>query len=206
LIVVDATNMDSRAFKDELTTKTLLDYPQIRVEFVDPEVSRIYMNSARVELEFQSYPRNLRQAISMGRQSLDPIAEFTGLYSGPIDAEQWSDSANTSAQLMHSIQSGRNEDEALKRDCLVECTLVATVHGPVPVQHVLRGAKLIGEGGRVVIAAKDAQLNIVTPPPASSASAPSSAGLSRQELYLVCDHARRLHRELAPHRRGAAAR
>ena len=116
LLLLDASSMDARYFKEDLKSKILLDRaPDLRVEFVDPQLSRIYMNSARAELEFKEFPRNLRQAISLGRRALDPISEFAGVYSGPIDAAQWSESANTSAQLMNSIRAaGKNEDEVLK--------------------------------------------------------------------------------------------
>jgi len=122
LLVLDASSIEVRQLKDEIRHKILLDYPDLPIELVDPEVSRIYMNSARAELEFKEYPRNLRQAISLGRRALDPIAEVAGLYSGPGDASQWSESASSSSQLLNNIQSGRNEEEVMRKDIIAAAT------------------------------------------------------------------------------------
>jgi hypothetical protein len=46
------------------------DFPNIRIEYIDPQIGRIYMNSARAELEFKEFPKLLRQAISLGRTAL----------------------------------------------------------------------------------------------------------------------------------------
>jgi len=50
-----------------------------------------------------------------------------------------------------------------RMQCLLEDTLVATVSGPKPVQHIKRGEQLIGEGGRVVVADRDAQVRTLRP-------------------------------------------
>jgi transcription elongation factor SPT6 len=125
LILIDASSMEARYFKEDLRNKILANLDQINdisIEFADPQLSRIYMNSARAELEFKEFPRNLRQAISLGRKALDPISEFAGVYSGPIDSNQWYESANTSAQLMNSIRAGGKNEEALKKDVVAAAT------------------------------------------------------------------------------------
>ena len=48
----------------------------IRVEFVDPCVSILYRNSDDADSEFETWPINERQAVSLGRFVLSPIVEL----------------------------------------------------------------------------------------------------------------------------------
>ncbi|TPX59333.1 hypothetical protein PhCBS80983_g02513 [Powellomyces hirtus] len=53
----------------------------LKIFFVDDEVARIYMNSARGIREFpdKSYPPLVRYLVSLGRRVQDPVMEFAGL-------------------------------------------------------------------------------------------------------------------------------
>ena len=50
------------------------------IRMVDPCVSRVYRESEMAEEELQSYPRGLRQAVSLGRFCLDPVSELCRLW------------------------------------------------------------------------------------------------------------------------------
>ena len=54
-------------------------FPQIAVEFVDSELSTVYMNSKKALTDFHNYPPLLRQAISIARRLQDPLIEFSQL-------------------------------------------------------------------------------------------------------------------------------
>lgn len=54
-------------------------FPQIQVEFVDNELSTVYMNSKKAMIDFHNYPPYLRQAISLARRLQDPLIEFSQL-------------------------------------------------------------------------------------------------------------------------------
>lgn len=54
-------------------------FPRIPVEYVDCELSNVFMNSKRALADFHSYPAKLRQAISLARRLQDPLIEFAQL-------------------------------------------------------------------------------------------------------------------------------
>ena len=56
-------------------------FPRIPVEYVDSELSTVYMNSKKASVDFHSYPPKLRQAISIARRVQDPLIEFAQLCS-----------------------------------------------------------------------------------------------------------------------------
>ncbi|KAI5716466.1 hypothetical protein M8J76_006908 [Diaphorina citri] len=55
------------------------EFPEIKVEIVDNEFSKIYANSIKGESDFKEYPILLRQAISLARRLQDPLMEFSQL-------------------------------------------------------------------------------------------------------------------------------
>ena len=167
LLLLDASSMDARGFREDLEKRILPEYEaelvkedilnrsSLRVEWADPELARIYMNSARAELEFKDYPRPLRMAIGMGRQALDPISEYAGTFSGAVDGEQWAESASASAQLLQSLGSAAQGEDALKRDVVVAATnalvndmLALRLH---PMQRVLPVRGLLQTIQRVLV-------------------------------------------------------
>ncbi|XP_054155049.1 transcription elongation factor SPT6-like [Oppia nitens] len=54
-------------------------FPQIAVEYVDNELSTVYMNSKKALIDFHNYPPHLRQAISLARRLQDPLIEYSQL-------------------------------------------------------------------------------------------------------------------------------
>ncbi|CAF1045570.1 unnamed protein product [Rotaria sp. Silwood1] len=52
----------------------------IKVLLVDTELSKIYAQSRKGELDFRDYPIKLRQAISQARRLQDPLLEFSQLF------------------------------------------------------------------------------------------------------------------------------
>ncbi|KAI1293803.1 Transcription elongation factor SPT6 [Halotydeus destructor] len=54
-------------------------FPPIRIEIVDNEMSTVYMNSKRSLADFHDYPDLLREAISLARRLQDPLVEFSQL-------------------------------------------------------------------------------------------------------------------------------
>lgn len=198
LLLLDASSMDSRFFKEDLRAKILMGRDDIRIEWHDPEVARIYMNSARAELEFKEYPRNLRQAISLGRKALDPVSEVAGLYSGPMDASQWADSANTSAQLMNSIRAGKSEDAALKSDVIAAATnalsndtLALTLH---PLQRMVPVPMLLKSMQRTLVRVVNytgVDINKVQQRPWLSGTLQFLAGLGPIKAKLLLDYVKK---------------
>nr|XP_027201261.1 transcription elongation factor SPT6-like [Dermatophagoides pteronyssinus] len=55
--------------------------PLIPIEYIDSELSIVYMNSKRAITDFHNYPPKLRQAISLARRLQDPLLEFAQLCS-----------------------------------------------------------------------------------------------------------------------------
>ncbi|KAL1451081.1 hypothetical protein WDU94_003375 [Cyamophila willieti] len=55
------------------------EFPEIKVEIVDNEFSKIYANSLKGESDFKEYPVLLRQAVSLARRLQDPLMEFSQL-------------------------------------------------------------------------------------------------------------------------------
>uniref|UniRef100_A0A8D8RJL4 Transcription elongation factor SPT6 n=1 Tax=Cacopsylla melanoneura TaxID=428564 RepID=A0A8D8RJL4_9HEMI len=55
------------------------EFPEVKVEIVDNEFSKIYANSLKGESDFKEYPVLLRQAISLARRLQDPLMEFSQL-------------------------------------------------------------------------------------------------------------------------------
>src|SRR5690625_6829846 len=56
-------------------------FPLTPIEFVDSELSTVFMNSKRANTDFHNYPLKLRQAISLARRLQDPLLEFSQLCS-----------------------------------------------------------------------------------------------------------------------------
>ncbi|KAH9493338.1 Transcription elongation factor SPT6 [Dermatophagoides farinae] len=56
-------------------------FPLIPIEYVDSELSIVYMNTKRANADFPTYPLKLRQAISLARRLQDPLLEFAQLCS-----------------------------------------------------------------------------------------------------------------------------
>ena len=54
-------------------------FPLIPVEYVDSELSIVYMNSKRASTDFHNYPLKLRQSISLARRLQDPLLEYAQL-------------------------------------------------------------------------------------------------------------------------------
>jgi len=198
LVLLDAASLDARHLKDDLRTRLLMDRPEIDIEFADPSLSRIYMNSARAELEFKEHPRALRQAISLGRQALDPVAEFAGVFSGPMDASQWTDSANTSAQLMNAIRAGRNEDDALRKDVVAAATnaltndlLALTLH---PLQRMLPQRTVLSALQRTLVRVVNyvgVDINRVQQRPWLAGTLQFLTGLGPLKAKMLLDHAKK---------------
>lgn len=88
----------------------LNNHSHIRVDFADPEVGRIFMHSGRAAREFKDYPLNLRQAISIGRRTLHPIAEIAACWYKPAsdrnagDLDMGADDALANANDILSMQ------------------------------------------------------------------------------------------------------
>ncbi len=76
LIVLAATSLECRDIRKEIED-ALTD---CRVGYALPDVGRIFMESERGKKEFRDYPPLLRQAISVGRRVLDPLAELSALW------------------------------------------------------------------------------------------------------------------------------
>lgn len=53
--------------------------PQIPIEYVDSEMSMVYMKSKKAVTDFHNYPLQLREAISIARRLQDPLIEFSQL-------------------------------------------------------------------------------------------------------------------------------
>ncbi|KPM09770.1 transcription elongation factor SPT6-like protein [Sarcoptes scabiei] len=56
-------------------------FPLIPIEYVDSELSTVFMNSRKANTDFFNYPLKLRQAISLARRLQDPLNEFVQLCS-----------------------------------------------------------------------------------------------------------------------------
>lgn len=72
LIVIDASSTEAndlkRVLEDSLAGKTC------KIEFLDPQLARIYMNSDRAIEEFPNISPEVRFTISLGRYRIDPLA------------------------------------------------------------------------------------------------------------------------------------
>ena len=140
LVVLDASSMDVLALKDEIEQKCVIDSPDTRVELCDGELARVYMNSARSEVEFKTYDKWMRLAVSLGRRVLDPIAELCSTWSSPL--------ANQQGGLLGALGLVGRETEGLKRAAvqasanpLANDLLALNLHPlqrQVPVQQLLR--------------------------------------------------------------------
>ena len=64
-------------FIDEMHQRR--EIPQIPVEYVDSELSYVYMKSKKAMTDFHNYPQQLRQAISIARRLQDPLIEYSQL-------------------------------------------------------------------------------------------------------------------------------
>lgn len=84
VIVVGSECIDARNVHKNITevVQDLCDndqFPPIRVEIIDNELSSVYMNSIRGKADFHDYPDLLRQAVSLARRIQDPLVEFSQL-------------------------------------------------------------------------------------------------------------------------------
>ena len=58
---------------------------QCQVEIRDPMVAKVYAMSKRSQEDFPNFPEELREAISLGRQALDPAVEVAQLFNQDDD-------------------------------------------------------------------------------------------------------------------------
>ena len=58
---------------------------QCQVEIRDPMVAKVYSMSKRSQEDFPNFPEELREAISLGRQALDPAVEVAQLFNQDDD-------------------------------------------------------------------------------------------------------------------------
>jgi len=79
-IFIDASSTQAQRFRRDLEESVLNDFRHIRVEYSDPQIGRIFMNSERSQFEFKDYPKGLCHAISSGRYLLDPLAEMCAMW------------------------------------------------------------------------------------------------------------------------------
>jgi hypothetical protein len=103
------------------------------------------------------------------------------------DLGQYQSITNVFSELLAAYNSGGEQN------CLVADTLVATADGrSVAVQNIKAGDQLVGEGGRVVVAASNAVLRHVAP---SSVNAPTLYELqtSRGAYTVTGDHRLTVH-------------
>lgn len=82
MIVIDAPNIQCEYFTREVKHALAQVGPDALcdIRMVDPCVSRVYRESEMAEEELQSYPRGLRQTVSLGRFCLDPVSELCRLW------------------------------------------------------------------------------------------------------------------------------
>lgn len=84
VLVVGADSREAYSFRDdvrrELTANEPPEYCLPSIEFVDPMVAKIFMESVRGEREFKEVPSKVRYAVSLGRRFQCPEVEFAGLF------------------------------------------------------------------------------------------------------------------------------
>ena len=139
LIALDASSLDVLSLKEEIEQKALVDSPETRVELFDPELARIFSNSARGEVELKEHDRHLRLAVGLGRRVLDPISELCATWSTPM---------HHAGGLLGSLGLIGREAEGLRRAAvqasanpLANDILAMHLHslqGSVPVSQLLR--------------------------------------------------------------------
>ena len=109
-IVVGATDRVATAIKQKVedVVKELEQeeqFPQIKVNLMNDNLSKVYANSKRAEQDFREFPNVLRQAISLARRMQDPLIEFTQL-TGPEN--------EILALRYHPLQDLLSEEELLE--------------------------------------------------------------------------------------------
>jgi hypothetical protein len=75
LMIIDGTSRENEYFQRDLKEKFLFEWPQLKVQLIDPEIGQLFMHCERAEEEFHNYDPALRQAIGSGRFVLDPVQE-----------------------------------------------------------------------------------------------------------------------------------
>jgi transcription elongation factor SPT6 len=90
-----------------------------QIELADPEVGRVFMSSARSQLEFKEYPKGIRQAVSTGRRALDPVSELS---------------------YMHFEDSDHGDRDNLGSNDLLSLNLHALQHS-IPNEQLMRGLR-----------------------------------------------------------------
>ena len=110
VIVMGAADGMSRILKEkvEAVVKELVEeeqFPQIKVNLMNDNLSKVYANSKRAEQDFREFPNVLRQAISLARRMQDPLIEFTQL-TGPEN--------EILALRYHPLQDLLSEEELLE--------------------------------------------------------------------------------------------
>jgi transcription elongation factor SPT6 len=73
LLTIASVDMQCISFKKQLEETALFDFREIKVEFVDPAIGRIFMNTDRSKDEFKDYPPLMLQAVGIGRYVLNPL-------------------------------------------------------------------------------------------------------------------------------------
>ncbi|CAH1116319.1 unnamed protein product [Phaedon cochleariae] len=84
-------------------------FPQIKVEIIDNELSKVYANSNKGQTDYRDYPELLRQAVSLARKMQDPLVEYSQLCNG--DEEILS-------LRFHPLQGQLSKEELLEAVCL----------------------------------------------------------------------------------------
>eukprot|EP00771_Trimastix_marina_P001044 gnl/Trimastix_PCT/2089.p1 GENE.gnl/Trimastix_PCT/2089~~gnl/Trimastix_PCT/2089.p1 ORF type:complete len:1618 (-),score=369.71 gnl/Trimastix_PCT/2089:90-4475(-) len=88
----------------------------VHVTYVSDEVAILYAGSSRAETEFRDYPLPLRQAISIGRRLLEPMAEICALFNPQKEIL---------CMRLHSLQSDVDQDLLLQHLESVACHVVS---------------------------------------------------------------------------------
>lgn len=78
LIVIDACSMEAKNLREKILQANT-GSGLCTVEFIDPEIARIYKNSYRAKMEFRDSNPLLPYVVSLGRVRLDPLSEMAGL-------------------------------------------------------------------------------------------------------------------------------
>jgi transcription elongation factor SPT6 len=114
LIVMDASSLLSRNLKEKIL-QAYSGFGSCAVEFMDPEIARIYQSSYRAKSEFPDALPCFCHAVSLGRLRIDPLSEIAGICSRQSDMLSLS---------LHPLQSAINEKTLVRglRRILIDIT------------------------------------------------------------------------------------
>jgi transcription elongation factor SPT6 len=114
LIVMDASSLLSRNLKEKIL-QAYSGFGSCSIEFMDPEIARIYQRSYRAKSEFPDALPCFCHAVSLGRLRLDPLAEISGICTRQSDMLSLS---------LHPLQSVINEKSLVRglRRILIDVT------------------------------------------------------------------------------------